>query len=244
MSNRKEMFPKDPASKERSPTPLLIPLTVFVKVMPVLVVREALVPDKATGPTNWMTPPEVIALERVMPPVPDWVTAPSIEKAAPERTLAPEFWIVRGPAAVVTTLPPRVKEVPFKLIPKAPLVVSAPKVVEPADWMMWSALIAPVVLPEPDTIVKVPMALKAASSCTAPVPAVNVRLLDPPATVLIKWIFPPPAPVLKEEAPASVIAFVNKRLALEVEIEPLKLTDPPLPLSVNPPGALTFAAIV
>ena len=138
--------------------------------------------------------------------------------------------MVRGPTAVVVTLPLNVNPVPTKLIPARVFVLSAPKVVDPASCEMLAAVMAFVVLAIPELIVRMPMRVDpptAPLKVMAPVPLVNERFWAP-LIVLEIVISPGPAPpVLKEEAPVKVIAFAKERLELLVLTDPLRLTLPP-----------------
>lgn len=137
----------------------------------------------------------------------------------PDKVTAPEFWIVRGPIPLVVTLPPKVNEVPAKLIPELPLVMSVPNVVDPASWAMLTAEMAAVVLPAPDVIWKAPIEVSAWLNVIEPVPASSVKSLAPDTAPEIT-IFPAPVLVLIVVAPSKTIVFKNERFALEVEIVP------------------------
>lgn len=134
MSPEIEILPSVPALRVNAPTPDDDPFTVLNSV--ILVPATAvfrLPPDAVMAPANWIAPAAVMALPSVTPPAPAWVTAPLIEKVVPDKVTAPVFWMDKGPVPVVVTSPPKVNVEPIKLMPEAPLVSSAPKVVDPAS---------------------------------------------------------------------------------------------------------------
>jgi len=130
-------------------------------------------------------------------------------------------------------------------MPEAPVVVSAPKLVEPADWVMLRALIACVELPTPDVMVKAPIGVVAPMAdpnVTDPVPPATVKL-NAPSTVFVTLMLPPPALVLSEEVPCKVIGPARDKLALVVVIDPFNRTGL-VPVCVKAAPDATLPAIV
>jgi len=131
--------PTTPENRRLPPLPRFkvrasVPLSALLKVMfvPLAWVSKSVVPVKFTAEENEMAPPTENVPAKDTPPAPVCVKAPAIEPP-PVRVNVPEFCIARGPEPVVVIALPRVNVDPMRLIPAPALVVSAPKLVDPAN---------------------------------------------------------------------------------------------------------------
>lgn len=126
----KVIFPM-PAARVRSPGPSKV-LEKEIAA-PAVAVEIEVAPAKVTAPAKETASPAVVELLRLTAPLPDCVKAPLRVIVAPEpRVKSPLFAIASAPEFVVFTAPLKVKAVPVRLIPKTPVVDSAPlKVVVP-----------------------------------------------------------------------------------------------------------------
>ena len=237
-----------------SPVPAVIvtewaPSRSVPKVISPFVVLSARSPSRLMGPEKIMVSPVVVVV--ITPPIfevpaPVWLKEPLSKNVALEGVVREEESVTaNGPPPVVVTCPCREKEVPVRLMPRAPLVLRAPKVVDPASCEMLAAVIAPVVFDTPEVIVRAPIGVfppTADASVIDPASAARDRLLSP-STVLERSILPVPEPVLSADVPVRVIALAKERLAFALVMVPLRWTAPP-PLWVKAPASMIVPPIV